>query len=174
MCSYLSLFFYLICCVLLGTETEGERDGSMKDSRQWRRDGGGERYLWLSSLIKTTPAWVVLLHTSTSLMYKRGAEVCVCVRAYVCVCERVKRVCVCVVSGVGAGVEEGIPFNCNHSGSTAGTYMPCIQLEKGGEERACFWAQLLSLHLVLPNTVEGMAQNNVCSCFLICSVQWDW
>lgn len=56
---------------------------------------------------------------------------CVCV----CVCVR-ERESVCASrKGGGRRVEEGIPFNCNHSGSTAGIYMPCIQLERRGEER---------------------------------------
>lgn len=33
------------------------------------------------------------------------------------------------------GDGRGIPFNCNHSGSTAGIYMPCIQLKRWGKER---------------------------------------
>lgn len=52
---------------------------------------------------------------------------CVCVRESVCASRK----------RGGRRAEEGIPFNCNHSGSTAGIYMPCIQLEKerGGEEK---------------------------------------
>ena len=67
----------------------------------------------LSSLIKTTPVWVVLLQTSGSSLQGEKEDW----RGVYVWRGRLRR------------VEEGIPFNCNHSGSTAGNYMPCIQLD---------------------------------------------
>ena len=72
----------------------------------------------LSSLIKTTPVWVVLLQTGGSSLQGEKEDW----RGVYVWRGRLRR------------VEEGIPFNCNHSGSTAGNYMPCIQLERRGED----------------------------------------
>lgn len=84
---------------------------ALKDSKQRSRGGGGGRYLWLSALIKTTSVLLVPLYTSEqqpSVNEARAREVRV----------RTGR----AVEGSGWGT----PFNCNHSGSTAGIYMPCI------------------------------------------------
>lgn len=89
---------------------------SIESSSQWK--DGWRKY------ICDSPVWLSLLESgwcyfTPPSVDEGGLERCV----FMC---RVKW---------WRGDGRGIPFNCNHSGSPAGIYMPCIQLKRWGEER---------------------------------------